>query len=374
MRGSDVKNNGKPGTEESGAEKLRTEDLSVGYGGTEILSGLSFAVRPGEILTLAGPNGAGKSTLLKTLARQLSPLKGTVYLCGQALPETEEKELSRLMSLIMTERVRTEYMTCGELASTGRYPYTGRLGILSPEDLTKVHEAMNLVGAEEFWEKDISRVSDGQRQLVMLARAICQEPEVLVMDEPTSFLDIRHKIEFLTTLRKLVLERNIAAVLSLHEPDLTKRISDTVVCVREGRADRIGDPEEILTGEYIETLYGMKPGSYGAFFGKDCGEAEQGKPETEKKGKQKKRYCFMQNRACEFFPCHKNIPEEEFNCLFCYCPLYALGERCGGAFRYLESGVKDCSGCGFPHLRGNYEKIIGRYPEIAALAAKRTEP
>ena len=329
MRGSDVKNNGKPGTEESGAEKLRTEDLSVGYGGTEILSGLSFAVRPGEILTLAGPNGAGKSTLLKTLARQLSPLKGTVYLCGQALPETEEKELSRLMSLIMTERVRTEYMTCGELASTGRYPYTGRLGILSPEDLTKVHEAMNLVGA------DISRVSDGQRQLVMLARAICQEPEVLVMDEPTSFLDIRHKIEFLTTLRKLVLERNIAAVLSLHEPDLTKRISDTVVCVREGRADRIGDPEEILTGEYIETLYGMKPGSYGAFFGKDCGEAEQGKPETEKKGKQKKRYCFMQNR---------------------------------------ESGVKDCSGCGFPHLRGNYEKIIGRYPEIAALAAKRTEP
>ena len=83
---------------------------------------------------------------------------------------------------------------------------------------------------------------------------------------------------------------------------------------------------------------------------------------------------FFQNRNCEHFPCHTGVPEEEFNCLFCYCPLYALGERCGGAFRYLSSGVKDCSACGFPHLRRNYEKVIGRFPEIAALAAKRAEP
>ena len=84
-----------------------------------------------------------------------------------------------------------------------------------------------------------------------------------------------------------------------------------------------------------------------------------------------KNYSFMQNRACEFFPCHEGVPEEDFNCLFCYCPLYTLGEACGGNCRYLASGVKDCSGCAVPHLRGNYEKIIGRFPEIAALAAER---
>ena len=89
------------------------------------------------------------------------------------------------------------------------------------------------------------------------------------------------------------------------------------------------------------------------------------------KGSGGRNYSFIQNRACEYFPCHAGVPEEDFNCLFCYCPLYTLGKACGGNCRYLPSGVKDCSGCAFPHFRGNYDKVIGRFPEIAALAAER---
>ena len=181
---------------------LRTETLSAGYGDREVLQDLSFSVRPGEITALVGPNGAGKSTLLKTIARQLEPLRGTVFLGEENLTGMKAQETAQRMSVILTERPRAELMTCFDVAAMGRYPYTGHLGILSEEDRNKVLETMELVGVGELRDREIARVSDGQRQLVMLARAICQEPEVLVMDEPTSYLDIRHKFEFLQILKK----------------------------------------------------------------------------------------------------------------------------------------------------------------------------
>ena len=372
---------------------LRAENLSAGYGKKEVLRDLAFQVRPGEITALVGPNGAGKSTLLKTVARQLEPLRGTVYLGETDWRTVREKDAARRMSVILTERPKAELMTCFDVAAMGRYPYTGSLGLLTEEDRRKVLETMELVGVKELRDLEISRVSDGQRQLVMLARAICQEPEVLVMDEPTSYLDIRHKIAFLTVLRSLVQERRIAVLVSLHELELAERAADTVICVREGRADRIGRPADVLTEDYIETLYGMQPGSYRAFFGEKSGfrkagqeeeqnadretgreEEQNADRETGQKADQKtgrKAYKFFQNRACEYFPCHKGVPEEEFSCLFCYCPLYALGEKCGGGFRYLPSGVKDCTNCSFPHRRENYRAVLDRFPEISALAAKQ---
>ena len=168
---------------------LRTETLSAGYGDREVLQDLSFSVRPGEITALVGPNGAGKSTLLKTIARQLEPLRGTVFLGEENLTGMKAQETAQRMSVILTERPRAELMTCFDVAAMGRYPYTGHLGILSEEDRNKVLETMELVGVGELRDREIARVSDGQRQLVMLARAICQEPEVLVMDEPTSYLE-----------------------------------------------------------------------------------------------------------------------------------------------------------------------------------------
>ena len=339
---------------------LQADDLAVGYGGRAVLKGLSFSLRPGEILTLIGPNGAGKSTILKTLARRLMPLAGTVLLDGAMLSRMAENELARRLSVVTTERLRAELMSCAEVVATGRYPYTGRLGILSEHDRAATRQAMALVHVSELSAQSFEEISDGQRQRVMLARAICQEPEVLLLDEPTSFLDVRYKVEFLTMLKELAREKQIAVVLSLHELDCAARVSDTVLCVRDGAVDRVGRPEEIFTPAYIEQLYGMEPGSYDAFFG-------EAKPEFQ--GDQR----FFQNRGCPFFPCHRGVKEQDFNCLFCYCPLYALGDRCGGNFRYTDSGVKSCEDCSFPHRRENYERVLGRWPEIAALTKRKEE-
>ena len=332
---------------------LHTKDLAVGYDGRVVVKDLTFPLRPGEILTLIGPNGAGKSTILKTLARRLAPVAGTVLLDGKMLPAMAENELAKRLSIVTTERVRAELMSSREVVATGRYPYTGRLGILSEHDRAVVDEAMALTHVTELQDAPFEQISDGQRQRVMLARALCQEPEVLLLDEPTSFLDVRYKVEFLTTLKTLAREKRIAVVMSLHELDCAARVSDTVLCVRGGAVDRVGRPEEIFSGAYIEALYGMEPGSYEAFFGAT--------------GDQR----FFQNRGCPFFPCHKGVAEKDFNCLFCYCPLYALGESCGGSFRYTDSGVKSCENCAFPHLRENYEKVLARWPEIAALTKRK---
>lgn len=136
-------------------------------------------------------------------------------------------------------------------------PLYRRLGLLGAEDREKVREALALVHAEDFADRDFACVSDGQRQRILLARAICQQPRVLVLDEPTSFLDIRYKLELLTILKKLVREQNVAVVLSLHELDLAQKISDRVVCVKNGEITCIGTPEEVFANGSVRELYGL---------------------------------------------------------------------------------------------------------------------
>lgn len=259
---------------------LHTHALTVGYGKTPVLKDVTFSLCPGQILTLIGPNGAGKSTILKSITRQLKTLSGTVYLGKAPMDTLTDLALARTMSILMTDRVEPELMTCGEVVSAGRYPYTGRLGILSPEDHRQVREAMELVHVSALYDRDFNRISDGQRQRVMLARAICQEPKVLVMDEPTSFLDIHHKLELLSILKELVREKQLAVVLSLHELDLAQKVSDLILCVREGAVDRLGTPEEIFAGNYIQSLYGVKRGSYNTAFGSLELEAPVGAPQV----------------------------------------------------------------------------------------------
>ena len=190
---------------------IRTENLSVGYGGKPLIENICLHLRPGQIMTLIGPNGSGKSTILKTITGQLASLQGTVFLDGKSALSPLER--ARKLAVLMTDRVRPELMTCWDVVAMGRYPYTGRLGLLIETDREKVREALALVHGEELASLDFSQISDGQRQRVLLARALCQEPEVLVLDEPTSFLDIRHKLELLAILKDMVRLRQLAAAV-----------------------------------------------------------------------------------------------------------------------------------------------------------------
>ncbi len=194
----------------------------MGYDGKPLIKDIEIRLNRGEILTLIGPNGAGKSTILKSLTRQLKLISGTVYLDQELMSHMSGKEVARKLAVVTTERIRPELMTCEDIVATGRYPYTGTLGILSKEDWEKVHNAMEMVHALEFKDRDFTAISDGQRQRVLLARAICQEPEIIVLDEPTSFLDIRHKLELTLNSKEYGSENNRTVMMSLHEIDLAR--------------------------------------------------------------------------------------------------------------------------------------------------------
>ena len=251
---------------------IYTERMAVGYGNIPLIEQIELHVRRGEIVTLIGPNGSGKSTILKSVIRQLDLVGGAVYLEGAPMRDMTERQIARRMSVLMTERIHPELMTCEDVVATGRYPYTGRLGILSAEDRRRVREAMELVHGEELAAQDFTQISDGQRQRILLARAICQEPEAIVLDEPTSFLDIRHKLELLTILKDLVNYKHVAVLMSLHELDLAQKLSDYIVCVKGSAIARCGTPEEIFDTGYIAELYGITRGSYQAELG--CLEME----------------------------------------------------------------------------------------------------
>ena len=241
---------------------LSAHKLAVGYGTEILIRDISLSLYKGKIVTLIGPNGAGKSTILKTLSRQLAPMGGAIYIGKEELAAFKGEELAKEMSLVMTGRVSPELMTCSQAVETGRYPYTGRLGLLSPEDKRIAAEAMEMTDVSELADREISCISDGQRQRVMLARAICQEPKILVLDEPTSFLDIRHKLKLLSILRRLVREKGLAVIMSMHELDMAERVSDYMICVGEKGIAMQGAPREIFTGDIIGRLYGIENGTF----------------------------------------------------------------------------------------------------------------
>ena len=242
-------------------------ELAIGYGKTPLLSDICLGVQPGQILTLIGPNGAGKSTLLKTLAGQLAPMGGTVLLAEKDLTAYTGTQRAQKLALMAPHSRRMELTTCFDFVSAGRYPYTGRLGILSAEDRQQVHRALELVGAAQLADRDFNRISDGQRQRILLARALCQQPEVILLDEPTSFLDIKGKIELLTILQKLAHEQQLAVIVTLHELDMAQKIADVVVCVSPHGVSAPMSPAQAFARENIKALYGLTEAQYSAVFG-----------------------------------------------------------------------------------------------------------
>ncbi len=260
------------------------EDLSVGYERTHkgrmpgrkrsrtecsasaVVSGINIKIARGRTVCLIGPNGSGKTTALKTITGQLRELGGSMSICGRPLAGMSEKERAKYISVVLTEKISPELMTCRDIVSMGRYPYTGRMGLLRSEDRAKVDEALEMVNASDIADRQFSMTSDGQRQRIMLARAICQESALIVLDEPTSFLDIRYKLEILTVLKKLARERGTGVLMSVHELELARTAADYVICFKNGRVFAEGAPDEIFNDTLISELYGLDMQSYDECF------------------------------------------------------------------------------------------------------------
>ena len=243
-----------------------TQNLAVGYG-APLLRDIALHAERGKILALIGPNGAGKSTLLKTLAGQLAAQGGAVLLDGQDLTGYTPNARARKLALMLPHTARTELTSCFEVAAAGRYPYTGRLGILSDADRQQVHDALCLVRAEELEDRDFARISDGQRQRVLLARAIAQQPEMILLDEPTSFLDVRHKLDLLTILTRMARKKNITVIMSLHEIDLAEKVADRILTVKGDTQFGFGAPGEVFEEQAIRKLYDIEDGYFDPLFG-----------------------------------------------------------------------------------------------------------
>ena len=237
---------------------LQTEELSVGYKNKCIVSDINLSVGKGEIVTLVGSNGCGKSTLLRTIAGQQKALAGRIMIDGRDINEYSDMTLAQKISILLTDRVAPLLMTANDVVCSGRYPYTGMLGILSSEDKEKVEEIVELTGIESLRDMYFSELSDGQKQRVMLARALCQEPGILIMDEPMTFLDIKYKKELVDIIIRLREEKKLTMVISLHELDVIKEFSDRAVCIKDGHVDKTGNPSQILEDEYIKYLFDIR--------------------------------------------------------------------------------------------------------------------
>lgn len=246
---------------------VQFHNLTVGYNKIPVISNMNLEIDKGEIVALIGPNGAGKSTILKSMSRSLDIISGQIYLDGRKLGEYSYKELSKKMAVILTDKIKSELLTCRDIVSTGRYPYTGRLGLLTAEDEKIVTDAMQSVNALELSECDFNEISDGQKQRVLLARAIAQEPEIILLDEPTSFLDIRYKLELLSILTRMAHEKKITVVTSLHEIDLAEKVADKIVTIKGEKVFASGTAEEIFREDNIRELYEIDKGYFDPLMG-----------------------------------------------------------------------------------------------------------
>ena len=246
---------------------LKTSQLNVGYGKKTVVSDINVEVLRGQFVCLLGSNGCGKSTILKTLVKMLSPLDGTVYLNGKDILQMNSKEIALGTAVVLTEPISPGLLTVHDIVSLGRHPHTGLMGRSTENDLRKVTEALDMVDAGDLSARYFSELSDGEKQKVMLARALAQEPQLIVLDEPTSHLDARHRIEVMLILRKLTQEKGVTVIASLHDLDLAMKACDVAVLIKDDCILAVGAPEDVLQEKMVAELYNMRKATFNGVLG-----------------------------------------------------------------------------------------------------------
>jgi iron complex transport system ATP-binding protein len=235
---------------------LQTHELAVGYRGRPaILSNIDITVEPGEMVALLGVNGIGKSTLMRTLARMQPALAGSVHIMGHDITHMSKYDLARNVAVVLTERVAIGAMSACQLVELGRYPHVNWSGRLSDTDRDIVRDAIAAVGGQHLAHRDIAELSDGERQRIMIARALAQRPAVLLLDEPAAFLDVSARVEMIAMLRQLARERHVAIILSSHDLELSLRTADTIWLIAGNGQMHIGAPEDLLADGSVAAAF-----------------------------------------------------------------------------------------------------------------------
>lgn len=239
---------------------LRLDEVTIGYrsprGAERVIAAhLNAELRVGAFVCLLGPNGAGKSTLMRTAAGMQSPLAGSVWLQGRPLPAYSALELAQQLAVVLTERVDVPNLSAYGLVALGRHPYTDWSGRLTSADEEVIRWALTVTGAASLAGRAVNELSDGERQRVMIARALAQEPEVIILDEPTAFLDLPRRVEIMRLLRTLAHETGKVILLSTHDLDLALRSADQVWLIAPGGKFYMGTPEELVLDGSFEMAF-----------------------------------------------------------------------------------------------------------------------
>ncbi|WP_182170433.1 ABC transporter ATP-binding protein [Flaviflexus equikiangi] len=237
--------------------QLVASNVSLGYGERNVIAGMDLAVPPGKITSIVGPNGCGKSTLLRALSRLLAPSSGAVLLDGQPLSSLRGKQIARILGLLPQSPIAPEGIVVADLVGRGRHPYQGLMGRWSPRDYEVVARSLETTHTSELSERPVDELSGGQRQRVWIAMALAQETDILLLDEPTTFLDVANQLDVLDLLTDLNRE-GTTIVMVLHDINLAARYSDYLVAMKDGAIHVQGTPHEVVTVENMAEVFGIR--------------------------------------------------------------------------------------------------------------------
>lgn len=237
---------------------LRTEHLSFAYGAQPVLTDLDVAIPRGALLSIVGPNGSGKTTLVRLLAGLLRPKGGRVLLHGRDLHAIPPRELARQLAFVPQDLPSGLPFTVRQTVLMARAPHQGLLGLERTEDLDSLEQAMRCTGVADLHDRQLDQLSGGEHQRVFIARALCQEADIMLLDEPTAALDYAYQLQILELLERLCRERHLTVILVSHDLNLTSQFADRVLVLHAGRAVACGDPKDVLRRDVLENVYGCR--------------------------------------------------------------------------------------------------------------------